>query len=109
MQPGGRRVGDDAGAKCVRPEQLKNSVRLQQLLEAGLVPPEQARTLDMDRLQEEEEDFTRADRERLALDPHKLKPVSIGRRGGGVVLRTIVGERSTFVQGKRIAEGLDPD
>ena len=51
---------------------MKNSVRIKKLLRAGKIPPEYTQNLDLDRLQEDEEDFTKADMDRLAIDPSML-------------------------------------
>ena len=109
LRPGSRLASEDGQSIHGRTGKLRSSAHLRQLLKAGLVPAERLKTLDMDRLQEEEEDFTAADRDRLALDPEKLKPLPLGRRGGGVVLRTIVGEPSLFAQGRQLVDGKKPD
>ena len=81
---------------------IRNDNTLKTLMKNGLLPEEKARTVDMDRLEEEAEDFTTADWNRLAIHPRKLQPLSVGRKG--LVLRTIVGERQTFAQGKKLNE-----
>ena len=81
---------------------IRNDNTLKTLMKKGLLPEEKARTVDMDRLEEEAEDFTTADWNRLAIHPRKLQPLSVGRKG--LVLRTIVGERQTFAQGKKLNE-----
>ena len=81
---------------------INNDSRLKTLMKKGLLSKEKAGTVDMDRLEEQDEDFTTADWNRLAIHPRKLQPLNLGRKG--VVLRTIVGERSTFAQGKTLAE-----
>lgn len=81
---------------------INNDSRLKTLMKKGLLSKEKAGTVDVDRLEEQDEDFTAADWNRLAIHPRKLQPLNLGRRG--VVLRTIVGERSTFTQGKGLVE-----
>ena len=56
---------------------FKNSVRIKKLLRAGKIPAEYTKNLDMDRLQEDEEDFTAADMERLAINPNMLQPITL--------------------------------
>lgn len=81
---------------------IYNDNTLKTLMKKGLLPEDKACTVDMDRLEEEAEDFTTADWNRLAIHPRKLQPLSVGRKG--VILRTIVGERQTFAQGKKLIE-----
>ena len=69
---------------------LTTEGRLRAAVREGLVGVEVAAGVDRDRLKEEVEDFLRADEDRLALKPEKLKPVCADV--DGVVLRTIVGE-----------------
>ena len=75
---------------------LKNSIRLKQMIQKGLLDDDVLKNMDMDRLKEDEEDFLQTDRRKpLALDRMKLKPI-IDRMNEGVIQRTVVGARDLF-------------
>ncbi len=75
------------------------SQKLEEQIREKLIPDDIIKTIDMDRIQENEEEFLETDRrKKLAIDKFKLKPISDFQKGG-MLNRSIVGESDYFTAG----------